>query len=127
VVTPVVLKHDEADLEEELKFAVGLLFEELHSLPSVACAQWSRYKLKETDLIVAAMTTDTAIKLAQKAEAEFELMVSRPKRIPEDTYPVWKLLDAIAGPSETQPEDLNAQAVGNFWPTYLVSNVTSIR
>jgi hypothetical protein len=119
VVTPVVLKRDDADLEEELDFAVGLLFEELHSLRNVACAQWERYKLKDTDLIVAAITADTAIKLAQKVEAEFELLVSRPKQFPVSTYPVWKLLDPIAKPSEAQPEDLNAQTVSSFWPTYL--------
>jgi hypothetical protein len=38
--------------------------------------------VNDVDLIVAAMTTDMAIRLAQKAEAEFDLVVKRPKLYP---------------------------------------------
>jgi len=34
---------------------------------------WQKFKNGKVDLIVAAMTTDTAIKLAQNAEAKFDL------------------------------------------------------
>jgi hypothetical protein len=122
VVTPVLLKQDENEIEEELKFAIGLLFDELHNIRTVACEQWKKYKDKQVDLIVAAMTTDTTVKLAQKAEAEFDLVVLRPKKYPTTTYPVWKLLDVIAKPSATRQsrteEDKNRHG-DLFWPTYI--------
>jgi hypothetical protein len=85
----VVFEQDEAEVEEELMFAVGLLLQELQTMRDAACAQWEKYKRNEViDLIVAAMTTDTAIRLAQKAEAEFDLVVKRPKMCPVNTHPV---------------------------------------
>lgn len=52
---------------------------------------WQKCKSGKVDLIVAAMTTDTAIKLAQNTEAKFDLLVTRPKKYPVTEYPVWTL------------------------------------
>ncbi|KAF1847641.1 uncharacterized protein K460DRAFT_281363 [Cucurbitaria berberidis CBS 394.84] len=118
-VSNVVFEQDEAEMEEELKFAVGLLLQELQTMRDAACAQWEKYKNDEVDLIVAAMTTDMAIKLAQRAEAEFDLVVKRPKSYPTDSFPAWKLLDALVKPSESEAsQSSDDQGPSTFWPTY---------
>jgi hypothetical protein len=97
VVTSVRLDQDELEVEEELKFAVGVLLQEIQSIRDAACAQWINYKNNEIDLIVAAMTSNTSIRLVQKAEAEFDLVVKRPKKYPQT--PVQSGLDLTCSAS----------------------------
>lgn len=99
----VVFEQDETEIEEELKFAVGLFLEELQTMSDAACAQWKKYENNEIDLVVAAMTTDTAIKLAQRPEIEFDLVVKRPKSYSTESFPAWKLLDVFAKLSNGDP------------------------
>ena len=54
---------------------------------------WQKFKNGKVDLIVAAMTTDTAIKLAQNAEAKFDLLVTRPNK-----YPVTETRSGLSPP-----------------------------
>lgn len=92
----VELEQDDSEKEEELWFAVGVFLQEPQTLREVACENWKKFHDGEIDLIAAAMVTDTAIKLAQKAEAEFDLVIERPKKYPTHIYPVWSLLSEIA-------------------------------
>ncbi|KAF2251706.1 hypothetical protein BU26DRAFT_451587, partial [Trematosphaeria pertusa] len=120
-VVHVLLEKDDEELEEELKLAVSVFLEGLQAMHGVACEQWKKYKSGEVDLIVAAMVTDAAIKLAQRAEAEFDLVVvHRPQKYSASTYPLWKLLEAFAEPPNTQEEshDHDAQKTATFWPTH---------
>ncbi|KAF2123222.1 hypothetical protein BDV96DRAFT_593660 [Lophiotrema nucula] len=91
-VAKVVLEQDETDLEEELRLAISLLLQELGNMGTVVRGNWQKYRNGDIDLIVAAMVTDTAIQLAQKAEAEFDLVVPRSTKYPSLTFPVGKLL-----------------------------------
>ncbi|KAF2821467.1 hypothetical protein CC86DRAFT_411156 [Ophiobolus disseminans] len=116
-VTKIVFEQNDAELEEELKFAIALFLQELQGLCDPACAQWKKYKAGEVGLIVASMATDLAIRLAQKAEADFDFSVTQPKRFPADTYPVWTLLDVLTKPSQPATETDNVAY--NFWPTYI--------
>jgi hypothetical protein len=77
-VTEVIVEQNQLELEEELKFAVSLFPRGMKNMIDVACAQWRKYKDGEIDLIVASMTTDVAIKSAQRVETEFDLAVDRP-------------------------------------------------
>ncbi|KAF2868870.1 hypothetical protein BDV95DRAFT_596572 [Massariosphaeria phaeospora] len=77
-VAEVVFQQDESEKEEEFWFAFGVFLQELQSLRDIASETWLKYKQGEVDLVVAAMVTDTAIKLAQRAEAEFDTVVERP-------------------------------------------------
>lgn len=89
-VIKVVFEQDNADIEEELRFAIGIFLQELQSIRNTASVQWKKYKANEVDLIVAAMSTDIAIRLAQKAEADFDMAVQRPTiPVPHD----WKKIE----------------------------------
>ncbi|PVI05794.1 hypothetical protein DM02DRAFT_71331 [Periconia macrospinosa] len=132
----VELQQDEDDGDEEFWIALSLLLQEQQDMREIVRKSWSNYKDGTVDLIVAAMVTDTAIKLAQKSEAEFELLVTRPKQWPVAKYPVGTLpavlfynnhdtfhqwpLEEIAKPSNR----LGITAVGqteahfDFWPVY---------
>jgi hypothetical protein len=73
------------------------------------------------DLVVAAMISDTAIRHVQKAEAEFHLVVKRPKKYPANTHPVWTLLDVLDKPDQesTTTTNIDTQESDNtFWFTY---------
>ncbi|KAH7088848.1 hypothetical protein FB567DRAFT_578634 [Paraphoma chrysanthemicola] len=93
VVATVVLEQDDAELEDELKFATSTFVRDLRNIREIACDQWRLYKAGKVDLIVAAMTTDMTVRLVQKAEAEFDLVVKRPKQYPTTTHPLWTLLE----------------------------------
>ena len=102
----------------------------------VVCENWQKYRSGEVDLVVAAMTTDTAIKLAQGAEAKFDLLVTRPKKYSQAEYPVWTLpavlfynnhedmhqwpLEEIAKPSAKLgvTADAQSEAYFDFWPVF---------
>lgn len=119
VVTSVVLEQDEAEVEEELKFAFGLLLRELGTMRVAACSQWRKYHAQQIDLIVAAMTTDAAIWLVQKAETEFDFVIQRSKKYPTTTHTAWTLL-GIFSPVCPKQNIVESQTSGNtFWHTYL--------
>ncbi|KAI2474818.1 hypothetical protein Ptr902_02335 [Pyrenophora tritici-repentis] len=111
------LVQDESELEEELQFAVTLFIQELQNVTDIACAQWAKYKDEKVDLIVPAMTTDLAIKLVQRAETEFDLVVKRPKKYPTNIFPLWRLLDVLIKPSIGEKPLEGDGSI--FWPTYL--------
>ena len=67
------------------------MLQEQQDMREVVCENWQKYRSGEVDLVVAAMTTDTAIKLAQGAEAKFDLSVTRTKKYSQTQYPVWTL------------------------------------
>ncbi|CAA9963267.1 hypothetical protein PTMSG1_06635 [Pyrenophora teres f. maculata] len=70
---------------------------------------------KTLDLIVPAMTTDLAIKLVQRGETEFDLVVKRPKNYPMNNFPLWRLPNALIKPSlADKPLEYNGNI---FWPT----------
>lgn len=128
VVIKVVLEQDESELEEELKFAVALLLQELQGLYDAACALWKKYNADEFDLIVASMIIDTAISLAQKAEADFDLSVTRLKRYRADTHPVWILLYVLAKPSKSDTRPITQNSITrslSSGPRTRVSSTTS--
>ncbi|EFQ94903.1 hypothetical protein PTT_07275 [Pyrenophora teres f. teres 0-1] len=101
--------------QEELKFAVTLFIQKLQNVIDVTCAQWVKYKYEKVDLIVPAMTTDLAIKLVQRGETEFDLVVKRPKNYPINNFPLWRLPNALIKPSlADKPLEYNGNI---FWPT----------
>ncbi|KAF2645390.1 hypothetical protein P280DRAFT_441828 [Massarina eburnea CBS 473.64] len=132
----VMFEQDEEDEEEEFWCAVSLLLQEQEDMRDVVRDSWEEYKNGNIDLIVAAMVTDTAIKLAQKAEAQLDLTVSRPTKYPASQFPVWTLpavlfynnhetmhtwpVADIAKPSNTLGATTDAQFATNFdfWPVY---------
>ena len=65
------------------------------------------------------MTTDVAIKLAQRLEAEFDLVVKRPERYPANISPVWKLFDATleSVDREASTKDSTQNGLNNSLPT----------
>jgi hypothetical protein len=83
--------------------------------------KWHARAEDELDLIVASMTTNVTIKLAQRAESEFDLVVARPKSYPADTFPVWRLLGTILKPpmDDASSKSTADQPANTFWPTYV--------
>ncbi|CAN9135973.1 unnamed protein product [Alternaria sp. RS040] len=73
----VKLEEVEEDKEDDFWVAVALMLQEQQDMREVVRENWEKYKSGEVDLVVAAMTTDTAIKLAQGAEAKFDLRTLR--------------------------------------------------
>ncbi|CAI6331853.1 unnamed protein product [Periconia digitata] len=135
-VSKIELQQDEDNSDEEFWITLSLLLQEQQDLRKIVRESWSNYKDGKVDLTVAAMVTDTAIRLAQKSEAEFELRVTRPEKWPVEKFPIatfpailfynshdtmrkWSL-EEIAKPSNT----LGTTAVGqteahfDFWPVY---------
>jgi hypothetical protein len=54
----------EEDKEDDFWVAVALMLQEQQDMREVVRENWQKYRSGEVDLVVAAMTTDTAIKLA---------------------------------------------------------------
>jgi hypothetical protein len=74
------------------------------------------------DLVVAAMTAAPTVMLAQKAEAEFCLVILRPQKYSTTAHPACTLLDVIAKPPATQgleTEEDQTQSSEVFWPNHL--------
>ncbi|KAI4953212.1 hypothetical protein J4E86_006753 [Alternaria arbusti] len=135
-VSNVTLEEAEEDKEDDFWIAVALMLQEQQDMREVVRDNWQKYKSGKVDLIVAAMTTDTAIKLAQSAEAKFDLLVTRPKKYPVTEYPVWTLpavlfynnhedmhkwsLAEIAKPSTRLgvTADAQSEAHFDFWPVF---------
>jgi hypothetical protein len=90
-VSDVAFEEAEEDREDDFWVAVALMLQEQQDMREVVRENWQKYRSGKVDLVVAAMTTDTAIKLAQNAEAKFDLLVTRPKKYPVSEYPVWIL------------------------------------
>ncbi|KAF2658695.1 hypothetical protein K491DRAFT_766560 [Lophiostoma macrostomum CBS 122681] len=103
-VARVILQRSDEEVLEELKVAFGLLLQDNESMLQVVLETWAKYKTGETDYIVSAMVADTAIRLALNAEAEFDLIVTRPTKYPAN--------DAEIG------SDPQQQPQSTFWPTY---------
>ncbi|KAF2437331.1 hypothetical protein P171DRAFT_400010, partial [Karstenula rhodostoma CBS 690.94] len=115
------LQQDQEDNEEDFWLALSLLLQEHEDMRKTVLETWNKYKDGKVDLIVAAMATDTAIKLAQKAEAQFELLVTRPTSYPANEYPVWSLPAVlIAKPSNIIGATAITQVEAHFdvWPIY---------
>jgi hypothetical protein len=126
----------EEDKEDDFWVAVALMLQEQQDMREVVRENWQKYRSGEVDLVVAAMTTDTAIKLAQGAEAKFDLLVTRPKKYSQAEYPVWTLpavlfynnhedmhqwpLEEIAKPSAKLgvTADAQSEAYFDFWPVF---------
>jgi hypothetical protein len=79
-VSDVVFENVEEDKEDDFWILVALMLQEHQDMRDVAREKWQQYKSGKIDLIVAAMTTHTAVKLVQNAEAKFDLLVTRPNR-----------------------------------------------
>ena len=94
-VAKVVLEQDETELEEDLMFAVHLFFLELQKTRDVVREMWRRYQNATVDIIVATCVTEEAVKFAKQAEVEFDLVVSRPKKYPVETFPLALLLEEL--------------------------------
>jgi hypothetical protein len=125
----------EEDKEDDFWVAVALMLQEQQDMREVVRENWQKYRSGEVDLVVAAMTTDTAIKLAQGAEAKFDLLVTRPKKYSQAEYPVWTLpavlfynnhedmhqwpLEEIAKPSAKLGVTADqSEAYFDFWPVF---------
>ncbi|KAL1801524.1 hypothetical protein ACET3X_001866 [Alternaria dauci] len=135
-VSSVVLGEAEEDKEDDFWIAVALMLQEQQDMREVVRENWQKYKSGEVDLAVAAMNTDTAIKLAQNGEAKFDLLVPRPQKYPVSEYPVWTLpavlfynnledmhqwpLAEIAKPSTRLgvTADAQSEAHFDFWPVF---------
>jgi hypothetical protein len=90
-VSDVAFEEAEEDREDDFWVAVALMLQEQQDMREVVRENWQKYRSGKVDLVVAAVTTDTAIKLAQNAEAKFDLLVTRPTKYPVWEYPVWTL------------------------------------
>lgn len=108
-VPDVTIDGDEEQVEEEFWFAIQSFLMELHKVQHIVSGYWSDYKEGTQDLIMVALGTRTAIDLIRRAEIELSLQIVRPKRFPEDKYPVWKLPALLyARQHVTDGQDLDA-------------------
>ncbi|RYO72026.1 hypothetical protein AA0113_g1766 [Alternaria arborescens] len=132
----VMLEEVEEDKEDDFWVAIALMLQEQQDMREVVRENWQKYKSGKVDLVVAAMTTDTATKLAQGTEAKFDLLVTRPKKYSQTKYPVWTLpavlfynnhedmhrwpLKEIAKPSAKLgiTADAQSEAHFDFWPVF---------
>lgn len=144
-VSDVTFEESEEDKEDDFWIAVALMLQEQQDMREVVRENWQKYKSGKVDLVVAAMTTDTAIKLAQNAEAkfDFDLLITRPKKYAVAQYPVWTLpavlsyadheymhqwpLAEIAKPSTRLGVTAVAQSEAHFdfWPVFAGLSSTS--
>ncbi|CAN8104457.1 unnamed protein product [Discula destructiva] len=90
-VPDVFIVGDDQQIEDEFWFAIQSFLMELHKVRDIILRYWEDYNASKIDLIMAALGTRTAIDLIRRAEIELGLRIIRPRRFPEDKYPVWKL------------------------------------
>ncbi|KAF1917496.1 hypothetical protein BDU57DRAFT_528111 [Ampelomyces quisqualis] len=119
----VMLKQDKGEFKEESRLAISILLQEIQAMRHGACQLRRNYQEDKVALIVAAMTTDMAIRLpvVQKTEVEFDLVFQRPNKYPLEIHPVWKLLDILGELTDgiAEPDDSSKKNPSDsFWHTY---------
>jgi hypothetical protein len=79
--TPSKVTYEMEPTDEEISFGIFCFFDDLNRLRTFLGDLWTQYKLGTCDLITAAVTTNSALELVNRAEQDFA--VSFPKN---DTY-----------------------------------------
>lgn len=130
--------EEEGDSEDEFWVAVSLLLQEQLDMEEIVREHWQKYNASQVDLMVAAMVTDTALKLAQNAEAQFDFVIQRPAKYPASQFPLGSLpavlyynnneemhkwpVTEIANPSQILGKTVDTRngsgANYDFWPVY---------
>ncbi|KAF2647761.1 hypothetical protein K491DRAFT_279450 [Lophiostoma macrostomum CBS 122681] len=87
-VTPVGIVHEEWEIEAEFFFAIQSFLLEIKRIRKTITKVWKRYASTGYDLVVATVSTNTAIELVRQAELELEHLITRPRKYPAGDYPV---------------------------------------
>lgn len=108
-VASVTFEKTEDELEDDFFFAIECFLEEVQAIRSAIKETWDLYKRTGHDLVIATLTTNTAIgkwwkfinhlitditnnsavELIRQAEDQLELLVERPAKYPAAKFPVW--------------------------------------
>jgi hypothetical protein len=105
-IASVKLERTEDEIEEEFYFAIECFLEEVQAIRTTIKQTWEVYKQTGYDLVIATLTTNTAIgkysppskpyiadpdttELVRQAEDQLELLVERPRKYPAAKFPVW--------------------------------------
>lgn len=85
---PATIIPDETQIEGEFWFAIQSFLKEQQKVRELVKGYWKDFKGGKTHLAMATFGTRMAIDLIRRSEIELDLQVNRPKRFPEDKYPV---------------------------------------
>jgi hypothetical protein len=88
-VEPVEIQQDESETDAEFFFAIQSFIMNLQELRDIVQETWFAYKDEKADIVKASLIANTAIDLVRHAEAEFDLLLKRPKKYPQKEFPVW--------------------------------------
>ncbi|KAL1797167.1 hypothetical protein ACET3X_003773 [Alternaria dauci] len=91
---PVEIQHDESEKESEFFFAIQSFLKDIHELRDIVQESWFAYKDGKCDLMHASIIANTAIDLVRHAESQFDLLLERPKKYPQNSFPV-RVLPAL--------------------------------
>ncbi|KAF2492603.1 hypothetical protein BU16DRAFT_619993 [Lophium mytilinum] len=85
------IERDEEEVKAEFLFAIQCFLAGLKELRTYLGRGWKNYKAGFGELLIAAITTNTAVALVRLSEREFENSITRPKDYPLSKYPTWCL------------------------------------
>ncbi|KAF2108575.1 hypothetical protein BDV96DRAFT_262247 [Lophiotrema nucula] len=90
-VNPVSIQQDEEDIETDFFFAIECFLLEILNIRNMLKGLWKRYEATNYDLVIASLSTNTAIELVRQAEFELDHNIKRPRKYPADEFPAWTL------------------------------------
>ncbi|KAJ4288582.1 hypothetical protein N0V90_011819 [Kalmusia sp. IMI 367209] len=108
------LKQNRGEKEHEMKLAVAMFLRDLEGLREVVCGNWRKCKNGEIDIAVAAMITDSAIKLVRKAEMEMKVIMPQPKNRPVSLRKLLEEMETALN-QQTTNDASHTPTAPNFW------------
>ncbi|KAF2807420.1 uncharacterized protein BDZ99DRAFT_573250 [Mytilinidion resinicola] len=85
------IERDEEEVKAEFLFAIQCFLGGLQELRQYLGRSWKSYKEGRGKLLIASVTTYTAIAFVRLSELEFDHSITRPKECPLSKYPTWCL------------------------------------
>jgi hypothetical protein len=86
---PVDVEFDDTEVEAEMYLAIEVFMEDVYFVRLYIENIWEMYRDGYLDNTVCPLFTNSAIDVIQLAGQDFARLVKRPKRFPEDKFPVW--------------------------------------
>ncbi|KAL1855251.1 hypothetical protein Daus18300_011157 [Diaporthe australafricana] len=120
---PATIIPDETQIEGEFWFAIQTFLKEQQKVRELVKGYWKDFRADKTHLAMATFGTRMAIDLIRRSEIELGLQVNRPKRFPEDKYPVhvFPALLIAAQQPESSPMSLDDLLDPDFGRLILIS------
>jgi hypothetical protein len=87
----VQIEKDESELSEEFFFTIQMFLLEIYEIGQEVLNTWMMYVRGHCSLVVASLSTNTAIELVRQAESRFDLFLERPSKYPASKFPAWSL------------------------------------